>query len=371
MVITFPHMGTMYIPVKALFDELGINIVIPPRISKRTLEVGLKCCPEMACLPLKVTIGNYVESIKRGADTIVLSGSCGPCRFGYYGVVQKEILRDLGYDVEIVILDPPREGIKEFWERVKKITGNSPLYKGLRAINKAFKVCEETERLLKLVLQKRCREVYKGDTDRTFNRFEDKIRSVKGAQGILECIRETRKQLENIKVDNNKKPIKVGLVGEIYTIIEPYVNLNIEKRLGDMGVEVHREMSVDGWVKYHLAPDIKFRRKQKQILESSKDYLGLCIGGHAWETVAHTLNYSREGMDGIIQILPFGCMPEIVAESILPTIAKEECIPIMTLVVDELTGEAGYQTRLEAFVDLLHLERSRRENEFGKVLSWN
>ena len=85
-------MGRMYIPVKALFDELGVDIVIPPKISKKTLEIGLKTCPEMACLPLKVTIGNYVESIKRGADTIVLSGSCGPCRFGYYGVVQKEIL---------------------------------------------------------------------------------------------------------------------------------------------------------------------------------------------------------------------------------------------------------------------------------------
>ena len=371
MVITFPHMGKMYIPVKALFDELGVDIVIPPKISKKTLEIGLKSCPEMACLPLKVTIGNYVESIKRGADTIVLSGSCGPCRFGYYGVVQKEILRDLGYDVDIVILDPPKEGMKEFWERVKKISGNSSFYKGLRAINKAFIVCEETEKLLQLVLKKRCREVHKGDTDRIFNRFEEKIRRVKGAQEILDCIYETKKQLENIAVDNNKRPIKVGLVGEIYTIIEPYVNLDIEKRLGDMGVEVHREMSVDGWVKFHLAPDIKFRRRQKRILDEAKDYLGLCIGGHAWETVAHTLNYCREGMDGIIQILPFGCMPEIVAESILPTIAKEENIPIMTLVVDELTGEAGYQTRLEAFVDLLHLERSRKENESGKVLSWN
>ena len=32
----------------------------------------------------------------------------------------------------------------------------------------------------------------------------------------------------------------------------------------------------------------------------------------------------------------------------------------MTLVVDELTGETGYQTRLEAFVDLLQFERSKK-----------
>lgn len=59
-----------------------------------------------------------------------------------------------------------------------------------------------------------------------------------------------------------------------------------------------------------------------------------------------------------------GCMPEIVSKAILPSISKDKNFPIMTLVVDEMTGEAGYLTRIEAFVDLL--ER-RREN----VLSWS
>lgn len=371
MVITFPHMGKVYIPIKALFDELGVDIVIPPQINKNTLEIGMKSCPEMACLPLKITMGNYVESIKKGANTIVLSGSCGPCRFGYYGVVQKEILRDMGYDVDVVILDPPREGIKEFFQRIKKISGNSSLYDGLKALRKAFNVSEETEKLLKLILRQRCREITKGTTDYILNRFEGEVRKSKGANQIIDCIQDAKSQLEKITVDSTINPIRIGLVGEIYTLIEPYVNLDIEKRLGDMGVEVHREMTVDSWVKYHLAPDIKHRREQKRILKQASDYLGLCIGGHAWETIAHSLNYARENMDGIIQIMPFGCMPEIVAESILPTLAIEEDIPVMTLVVDELTGEAGYQTRLEAFVDLLQLERSRKENEFGKILSWH
>ncbi|NLI60263.1 MAG: CoA protein activase [Clostridiales bacterium] len=371
MVITFPHMGKMYIPVKALFDELGVDIIIPPKINKDTLDIGLKSCPEMACLPLKVTIGNYVESIKRGADTIVLSGSCGPCRFGYYGVIQKEILKDLGYDVDIVILDPPREGLRELIDRLKKISGNCSLYSGLAALSKAFKVSEGVEELLELVLKQRCKEINKGDTDDILSRFEEKVRKVKGANKILDCIQDAKGELSKVRLDSKKKTIKIGLVGEIYTIIEPFVNFDIEKKLGDMGVEVHREMSVDNWVKYHLFPDIKFRRKQKRTLKYAKDYLDLCIGGHAWETIAHALYYARKGMDGIIQIMPFGCMPEIVAESILPTLAKNENIPVMTLVVDELTGEAGYQTRLEAFVDLLQLERSRKENEFGEALSWN
>lgn len=370
MVVTFPHMGMMYITVKALFDELGIDIVIPPKVSKNTLGVGSKSCPEMACLPLKINIGNYVESIKRGADTIVLSGSCGPCRFGYYGVVQKEILKDLGYEVDIIILDPPKEGLREFIQRFKKITGGSPLFKVLKAVNRAFKVSQETEKLLQLVLKKRCREKIKGETDNILNKFENQVRKVKGAEGIISCIENANTKLNKIEILEDIDPIKIGLVGEIYTLIEPYVNLEIEKKLGDMGVEVHREMTVDNWIKYHLAPDIGYRRRQREILGNAKEYLGLCIGGHAWETIAHALNYTRVGIDGIIQVMPFGCMPEIVAESILPTLAKDEDIPIMTLVVDELTGEAGYQTRLEAFVDLLELERGRKVNEYKKVLSW-
>ena len=77
------------------------------------------------------------------------------------------------------------------------------------------------------------------------------------------------------------------------------------------------------------------------------------------ETIASTVHYADTGLDGIIQILPFGCMPEIVAESILPAISRERGFPVMTLTVDELTGEAGYMTRLEAFVDLLSQKKGK------------
>ena len=53
-------------------------------------------------------------------------------------------------------------------------------------------------------------------------------------------------------------------------------------------------------------------------------------------------------------------MPEIVAQSILPKVSEHYGVPILTLVVDELTGEAGYQTRVEAFVDMVK-RRKRRQ----------
>ena len=104
MIITFPHMGQVYIPLKALFDDLGVSVIIPPPVSNKTLEIGTLIAPEMACLPMKINLGNYIQSIEKGADTVVLTGSCGPCRFGYYGIVEQEILQDQGYHVDMVIL---------------------------------------------------------------------------------------------------------------------------------------------------------------------------------------------------------------------------------------------------------------------------
>ena len=58
MTITFPHMGQVYLAAKGLLDDLGIDVVIPPPITKKTLEIGTRLSPEMACLPLKINIGN-------------------------------------------------------------------------------------------------------------------------------------------------------------------------------------------------------------------------------------------------------------------------------------------------------------------------
>ena len=81
------------------------------------------------------------------------------------------------------------------------------------------------------------------------------------------------------------------------------------------------------------------------------------IGGHTRETIGHTVLHARDGFDGVIQLYPLGCMPEIAAEAILPKISNDLDLPILTLVTDEMTGDSGYQTRIEAFLDLLAQRR--------------
>jgi len=73
MKITFPHLGNVYIAGKAFLEELGHEVITPPVCSKRTMELGSKYSPEMMCLPFKIFIGNYIESIEKGADTILIT----------------------------------------------------------------------------------------------------------------------------------------------------------------------------------------------------------------------------------------------------------------------------------------------------------
>ncbi len=82
MKITFPHMGTLYIPLKLLFSDLGLEVVTA--FSKETMNLAVKYSPEGACLPFKLTLGNYLQAVERGADTIFMGQGHGLCRFGFY-----------------------------------------------------------------------------------------------------------------------------------------------------------------------------------------------------------------------------------------------------------------------------------------------
>ncbi|MBC7335927.1 MAG: CoA protein activase, partial [Clostridia bacterium] len=100
MKATFPHMGNLYITARALLTGLGLEVIVPPPCTKRTLSLGTQHSPEFACLPLKINIGNYLEAAELGAEVVVMAGGVGPCRFGYYAQIQREILKDLGYNLE-------------------------------------------------------------------------------------------------------------------------------------------------------------------------------------------------------------------------------------------------------------------------------
>lgn len=365
MKVTFPHMGNQYVGTKVLLEELGVDIIIPPQCSKYTLNTGVKYSPESICLPLKVNIGNYIEAINMGADTIAITGSCGPCRFGYYSTLQKEILKEIGYDIDVILLDSPQGDYKTFFNRIFKLTETKNPYRIIRALKKSYEVFKAVDDLESTTYYKRPREKTRGSVDKYYDQFHRDIRMVYGHKAVLKLIQETKEKVLSVEEDPDRDVIKIGIVGEIYTIIEPFVNLNIEKKLGSLGVEIDKSLKVSRWVNEHLFMNPLGLTNEKETWQAAKPYLKTMIGGHARETIGYSVRYAKEGFDGIIQIYPLTCMPEIVAQSIIPKVEKDYNIPCLCLIVDEMTGEAGYMTRLEAFVDLL---RRRKEIVKGEKL---
>jgi predicted nucleotide-binding protein (sugar kinase/HSP70/actin superfamily) len=371
MKITFPHLGNTYITVKSIFDDLGIDYVIPPFNNKKALELGTRYVSEMVCLPLKINIGNYIQAYEMGADTILMAGGCGPCRFGYYSQLHREILRDAGYDMEIITLEAVY-GVKDLLGRVKRlIPDNGALAKLPWVIRQAVKVAKRTDELELLTFRLRPREQESGSVDGIYRGFRENTLKTCGTKDILKLLDETKDSLNSVALRPGAKPLKVGIVGEIYTGIEQFASFEIQEKLGRMGVEADRKVTVSNWIIEHMLKKGLHLPRDLSYAEAAKPWLGTMIGGHAQETVGNTVLYAQKGYDGVIQIFPFSCMPEIVAESLLPYIEQDLGIPVLTLIIDEMTGEAGYMTRVEAFIDMLEKRREREKYEGSWALSWN
>ena len=140
-----------------------------------------------------------------------------------------------------------------------------------------------------------------------------------------------------------------------------FSNQNIERELGKMGVQTRRTLTISSFLKDAIIP--KCFKKGETHLERSfrlaKPYLKRDIGGDALECISDVMFANKQGKDGIIHISPFTCMPEIISQNIFPSM-REDCeIPILTLIMDEQTGRAGYITRLEAFVDLMRRKKMK------------
>lgn len=356
MHITFPHMGTLHLTLSTLFQQLGLEVIPPPLTTKETMVLGTQHAPEFACMPLKLMLGNFIQAIAQGADTIVMCGGCGPCRLGYYAQVQQELLKDLGYDIQMIVLEAD---IFELIPRIRQLApGKSwqEIYRATQVAWEKMKAIDEVERLSHRL---RPRALQSQEVTRIYEHSLGKFSNAH----TLETINSTREQairdLSGIQVTNRNDLLKVGIVGELFVALEPMVNQELEKHLGDMGVQVERTIYITDWVKSHLAWNREARARRKAVAASARPYLNHWVGGHGLETIGRTIQLAGEGYDGVIQLFPFTCMPEIVAKSILSQVSRDYEIPVMTLVLDEHAGVEGLMTRIEAFIDLITRRRNR------------
>lgn len=364
MKITFPNLGNSTLAGKAIFNDFGIECIVPTPSNKIALETGSLYSPEEICLPFKIMLGNYIQSIEKGADTVVITGSCGPCRYGEYCELQMNIMKKLGYDLDFIVIDAPSAiGKDEFIRRISKISLASSKSNGekIHSLKNAYTIINLIDEIEIKARHLAGYELNKGDFKKLLRECRINALNCTSSKDMIEVLKDYKRNIKKIPIDKSKKPLKIAIIGEIYTILEPFSNLYIEDKLMDYGVSTRKWLYPSWWVKnMALSP---FKLNSPDIRLDSKQYLPFYIGGHARECIGEAVKAKHKGFDGAIQIFPMGCMPEIVSKSILPSISKDENFPIMTLIVDEMTGETGYITRIEAFIDLL--ERRQEHVLYG------
>lgn len=358
MRLTFPHMGTMWLPVQALLEGLGHEVVVPPPITERTVALGQRGAPETVCLPLKLNLGNYIEAFELGADTVLMGGGVGPCRFGYYAEIERHVLEDMGHHFDMMVLEPPKGQLALAWKRFKPLLTKVGWPEVVQAVRTAWEKARLVDEVEQLALVLRARETVRGSATRAREQALVAVKEAAGIQGVRNARAKVRAIMSGVPQDPQRKPLRVAMVGEIYTVLEPFASRNVERLLGDMGVEVVRTIYLSDWLRDQFFSLLRFDT-QKRARLLGRPYLPYFVGGHGLESVAHAVYHANNGCDGAVHILPFTCMPEIVAQTILPTVSRDTRMPIMTLVVDEHSAEAGIVTRLEAFVDMLKRRRKR------------
>lgn len=356
-------MGNLSIAIAAAIRYLGGEVVIPPYTNKRTLSIGTKYSPETVCLPYKLVLGNYIEAIEAGAEALLMISSLGTCRLGQYSNLAKTAITDLGYNVEFVDFDLYNGKFFEVYSGFKYITGNGNPVDLVNAIRLAVSKIKVLDKLDNMLYYYRPREIEQGSADKWYKKallLTDKALSIKECNEAFDFAVNSSSK---IKIDINKPVLNIDTTGEIYVVLDSFSNMYIEKELGKLGVHVHRQLNLSSWIDNALTPSIlRFNEThEEKSYRYAKEFLKRDVGGDAIESIGDAALAGDSDSDGIIHILPFTCMPEIIAQNILPNVRNQKDISVLSLVMDEFTGKAGFVTRLEAFVDLVKRRKASKE----------
>ena len=138
----------------------------------------------------------------------------------------------------------------------------------------------------------------------------------------------------------------LGVVGYPYMLYDPYLSLDLIKKLIGMGV-------------YVVTPEMVSREDQLKHSPKEEKALFWTFSNEVLRSARYFLD--NRNVDGIIHVTAFGCGPDFIVDKTMEIEAKSRKMPYITITLDVQTGQEGLNTRLEAFVDMLKIRRGRKE----------
>jgi predicted nucleotide-binding protein (sugar kinase/HSP70/actin superfamily) len=367
-----PSMGLLNVALETIMETCGVDVVPTPELTQELINRGYELAPEFICYPLVGVTGQIEKLLEMGADTILMITGKGRCRAGWYGQVQKVLLDRAGYDFDMILIDAPLP-LDTNWEPFKNavhsLTGGVSWLKVIQGIYFGYRKMEVLDHADELTRELRAYERSPGTADELLDELVEEVRQASSIFQLRRAARDFEAAASEIpRIDVN--PLRVQVLGEIYVVLEPAINKEIEKILASderLRVHVLRELSASEWFAQHVLRHPGLWRRYHEVAEAAKPYVDQHLGGHGMEDVGLTVLAAEEDIDGMVHLVPFTCMPELVAQNVLTHVSRDLDMPVLSLIISEQTGEAGFVTRVQAFLDTLVERRRRADAELPLV----
>ncbi len=379
-----PYMEDYAYMLVAAFQAYNQPASILSHAGKKSLKLGLDFTIGKECAPCLITTGDIIH-LTQQADfdptqtTILMPTTSGPCRFGQYVDLQRDILKQAGLE-EIEIISPSvKNAYQDFGENSVKI--RQLIWQGIVA----------TDILLKLVHEYRPYELNPGQVDELYQRGLKRITQaikVKGGKRLVHVMQWIAEQFETLAVDCSKPRPLIGLVGEIYFRLNNNVNQNIIRQIEAIGGEVMVATTMEwiyfaNWVvkntawqsnqflnfinisvvdlyqQHHERKLLKpvahllkhpYETPIPQLMDNIRPYYDPALSSEAVLSMGKAIDFGKLGLSGILHVMPFSCMTGTITGTLSSSIRADlENIPWLDLVF-EAQGETHLNTRLEAFM---------------------
>ncbi|NLW40148.1 MAG: hypothetical protein GXY96_04360 [Tissierellia bacterium] len=303
-----------YLLWKRFFDNLEVEVVMSPKTNRDILNTGVQACVDEACLPVKVFHG-HVDYLKDKVDYIFIpkfislyrGEYCCPKHLGLPDMVRHSIdgLPQI-IDTEVNLRKSNRRLKKAVLETGRYFTNNP------RKILKAF--------------------------DEAYDKYKQYVRLM--WQGVIPIDLVGFYDSQHLKTNENKNSYKkrILLLGHSYNVYDEYINMNLANKLKNRNIKVITTEMIDEEIARYYALKLPKRMFWTH---------GQRIVGGAFSLI------EKKAIDGVIYLSAFGCGLDSVLMDLVERKAKENQIPYTLLTIDEHTGEAGLNTRIEAFIDML------------------
>lgn len=350
-IISFPHLGDYHYPIKLFLERTTLKKVqISPPITKKTLELGNKYSPSSVCIPFKYNLGNFIESLENGANILFTAG--GGCRYRYYAEVTETILRDLNYDFTLYKLLFNDTSLSNLFIYLKELNPKLTRFSFYKHLLFTLTYIWNMDKIDKIIRKNIGFELHPNDHINLKKEMLSKFSKTTSLFKLNFLYFKYKHKFKKIPKLIPKNCLRVGLIGELYTEMEPSSNYYLEKTLASFHIRITRYTNLS-----YLLWQKKFF--QKFYLWKTKKYCKYQLGADGLDNVYRTLHFAKKKFDGIIHTKPFGCTPEIGAIPIIQNICKDYNLPIIFFSYDVETSNEGLTTRLEAFYDLLTMRRDK------------